>query len=99
MVFLADIVLEGFFEGGIFTDGNDFVGEFFGVPKIVFEARPNDFGDAGLFGKNETVTVVCGFESSESEWFGNRTHNENVGNGVDVAKFLTANEAGEDDIS
>lgn len=42
--------------------------------------------------------MVGGFEGGEAERFGDGTHDENVGDGVDVAELFAADEAGEDDV-
>ena len=77
-IFVLDVALQGLAEGGITDDGEDFVGEFALVPKIVFHGRPDDFGDARLLGEDEAVAMVGGLEGGETKWLGNGAHNENV---------------------
>lgn len=82
----------------VIADSEDFVGEFLLIPVIVFETRPDDFGDARLFGKDEGVAMMGGFESCETERFGNGTHDENIGNGVNVTETFATNKTSKDDV-
>ena len=79
-------------------NGKDFVGKLLLVPEIVGEGGPDNFGNTGLLGENETVTVVGGFKSGEAKWLRDGTHDENIRNGINVAKFLAADETSENDI-
>ena len=85
MIFLTDVVTESVLEDRIIRDGEDFVGEFFGIPEIVFEGRPDNFGNAGLVGENQNVAVVGGLESGEAKGLGDGAHDENVGQRINVA--------------
>ena len=98
LVFFGDIGAQSLGESGARGYGEDFVGEFLMIPEIIFESGPNDFGDAGLMSKNKHVVVVGGFESGEAKWLRDRTHDKNIGKGVDVAKFLTADKTSKDDV-
>ena len=68
------------------------------VPEIVFEARPDDFGNAGLLSEDKAVAVMSSFESGEAERLGDRAHHENIGNRVDVAEFFTTNKTSKNDV-
>lgn len=69
-IFVFDIFLQRMFQGDGFADGDDFVGEFFLVPKIILEGGTKDFCDAGLFGQDENVAMVGGFERGQAERLG-----------------------------
>ena len=98
-IFGANVALQSVAQSVVVADSKDFVGEFVFVPEVIFQAGPDDFGDTGLLGKNEGIAMMGGFECGESERFGNGAHDENVGNGIDVAEFLATNEARENDVS
>ena len=97
-VFVLNGVFERVFESGRFGDGEDFVGKLVVVPEVVAEGATNDLGDAGLFGEDEDVAMVGGFEGGEAERFGDARHDEDVGELVNVAQLAPADEASEDDV-
>ena len=97
-VFFTDILSEGISQGGVFGDGDDFTRELVLVPEVVFKGRPDDFGNARLFGEDEAVAMVGGFEGGETERLGDGAHDKDVGVRVDVAEFLATDKAGEDDV-
>ena len=68
------------------------------VPEIILHGRPDDFGNTGLIGKNKDNAVVGGLKSSKAKWLGDRTHHENISEGVNIAEFLATDEAGKDDV-
>ena len=43
--------------------------------------------------------MMGGFESGETEGLRDGTHDENVGDGINIAEFFAANETGKNDIA
>ena len=68
------------------------------VPEVILHGRPDDFGDAGLFGEDEAIAVVGSFEGGEAERFGDGAHDENIGDRINIAELFATDETGEDDV-
>ena len=80
-------------------DGDNLVGEFLFVPVIINHGGVKNFGDSRLFGENEGIVVVGGFECGEAERFRNRTHNKDIGYAVNIAALFAADPASKNDIT
>ncbi len=78
-------------------DGEDFVGEIFGVPEIDFEDVLQDFGDAALFADDDRHIVGEGFERCDAERFADAGHDVDVGGAEGSFGFGFFEKAGEDD--
>jgi hypothetical protein len=100
---LADFVVALFAQGGgegrVAEDGEDFVGEVFGVPEIDLEDVLENFRGAALLADDDGDILGEGVEGGDAEGFADAGHDVDAGGGESFLAFFFAEKTGEVDVA